>query len=60
MKAKYIKPEMEISTIVESEILCMSLEVGEGTKGGSFDSKRRERWEEGQDLWGNDCWNRVE
>ncbi len=56
MKAIYVKPEMTVS-VLEMETY-MAVVSGEFT--GGSDSKRRERWEEGTDLWGNDCWNRVE
>ncbi len=59
MKKEYIKPLTMVSELAIDECVMLILS-GQADSGRGVDSKRRERWEEGQDLWGNDCWNRVD
>jgi hypothetical protein len=64
MNKKYVKPAMAIEAIeTESMMIASSIVYGEKNydKSLSVDSKGREEiWEEDTDLWGNDCWTRVE
>ncbi len=64
MKAKYVKPEMEISTVEMEDLMNImvvsGMEVG-GENNGPYDTRRREElWIEDVDLWGNESWTRVD
>jgi hypothetical protein len=63
MNKKYVKPAMAIEAIETESMIAASIVFGENTykSGVAVDSKDREEiWEEDTDLWGNDCWTRVE
>jgi hypothetical protein len=64
MNKKYVKPAMAIETIELENMIAsspgvyMDATANSGSKGLS--KEREEIWEEDTDLWGNDCWTRVE
>lgn len=66
MNKKYVKPAMAVETIEASTLICMSFQ-GNADLNAEGLSKRRngafeeeDVWEEGTDLWGNDCRNRID
>ena len=64
MEKKYVKPAMAIENIETENMIAsspgvyMDVNATAGSTGLSKD--REEIWEEDTDLWGNDCWTRVE
>ena len=64
MEKKYVKPAMAVETIELENMIASSpgVYMDVTAKGGStgLSKDREEIWEEGTDLWGNDCWTRVE
>lgn len=64
MEKKYVKPEMAIENIEVENMIATSPGIVDGyfAESGStgLSKEREEIWEEGTDLWGNDCWNKVD
>lgn len=55
---------MAVETIELENMIASSpvVYMNETANGGStgLSKEREEIWEEGTDLWGNDCWNKVD